>query len=143
MGQRPSSKACNSAACEAIPISLWDLQFRYPSLDPLSQIKPFHVSPSCFYKIHFKSIFPFIPRSSEWFFPSGFLSKIHYASIFNLIRVTCPAQPTFLELISPTLIFVVENKSKALCNRFCFVLLMAKCLPQRQILIDRLPIPLT
>ena len=120
-GQSPSSKVSNSSACEAIPRRLWDLKFRYPPLDPiLSQVKPFHAFPSCFSKIHFKSVFPFTPRSSEWLFPPVFLTKIHYAFLLNLIRVTCPAHPTLLELISPTLISVEENKSKALCILLLF-----------------------
>jgi len=69
------------ANSQEIPRLLWHPKVDYhvhkgPPLVPiLSHTNPVHTLPLSFPKIH-SDIFPSTPRSSKWFLPSGFPTKI-------------------------------------------------------------------
>jgi hypothetical protein len=62
-----------------------------PLIPILSQMHPVHNFPPCFRKIHSNIILPYTPRPSEWFFCSGFSTKIFYA--FHISPMSDPFHP--------------------------------------------------
>ena len=66
-----------------------------PSARSIHSIPPFHFS-----KIHFNIILSPTPESSKWSPSTGFLTVNLYAPPISLIRVTCPAHLSLLDLIT-------------------------------------------
>jgi len=96
MLQNTSLEANSHSATQEIPHLLWYVKIYYhickcPPLVPiLRQMHPVHTLPPYFPKIHSNIIFPSMPRSSKWSFPSGFLAKILYALLISPIPSNMP-----------------------------------------------------
>ena len=69
---------------------------RPPPVSILGQLNPVHIHTSHLLEIHPNIIHPSTPRSSRWFFPSGFPSVILYMPLLSPTRATCPAHVILL-----------------------------------------------
>jgi hypothetical protein len=113
------------SGCQEIPNFLWNPKFHYrvykilPPVSILSQMCLVYNIPSCFPKIHSNIILPSTPKSYEWFFLSGFHSKILHAFLFYTLP-TCPADLTLLDLIA---LIIVLHESYKLRNSPSYILL--------------------
>jgi hypothetical protein len=81
----PSWKAYSHSASQEILCLLWNpkvhhcVQKSSPLDTILSQVNHLHALTPSLFTIHLSSSLPSTPRSSKWFFPSGFPTKILYA----------------------------------------------------------------
>jgi hypothetical protein len=104
MERSPSWEAANCAATQKLPSILWNPKVHYrvhknpPLVTILSQINPFHTTPSFLRSILILSTYPHIGLPSG-LFPSGLVTTIVHVFFSFPIRATCPARVILLDLI--------------------------------------------
>ena len=82
---------------------LWNKKFYYPftsatclSLFWITAMQSMH--PIHCLNVNFNILLPSTPMFTEWFFPSGLLTKTLYAPLLFFLRATCPAHQMNLYL---------------------------------------------
>jgi hypothetical protein len=101
----PSWEPANCAPTQELPNILWNPKIHYrvhmsPPLVPiLSRIDLVHTTPSYLLKYILTLSTHLRLGRPNGLFPSGFPAKILYSFVFSPIRVTCPANLIFLDLI--------------------------------------------
>ena len=113
MEQSPFWEANSSLTSEEIPRILWNptvhyhIQKRPPSVPILSQINPFHASPSYFWRPILISSSHMCLALPNGLFPSVSINKILYAPLVSPMPTTCPAH-LFLDFMY-VCIYRVQN----------------------------------
>ena len=108
MVQSPSWEANWSAASQEIPRISRNPKVHYRThkrptpVSILGQPNPVHIPTSHLLEIHPNIIHPSIPRSPQWFLPSGFPSNTLYTPLSSPIRVTRQAHHILLDFITRT-----------------------------------------
>ena len=123
MEQSPSREANRSSASHEIPRILWNpkLNYRFHKISPpvfiLSQMNPVR-APSHFFKIHFKTVLPTTPRSTQWSLAP---------QVTQPAPCMCPSCSLFVSHNSPILFFLIPSteyylaKNKNHETRLCVV----------------------
>jgi hypothetical protein len=115
--QHSPSEANRSKARQEIPQVLCNLKVLYlvynsPTLVPvLSYINLVHILPSYFFKIHFNTTLPFMPKSPKWYFPLDFPIKTLQAFLF--LSYICHTCPTVLILLNLNTLTIHNNECKS------------------------------
>ena len=119
MVHSPSWEATWFAASQEIPRILRNPKVHYrthkrpPPVSILGQPNPVHISTSQLLEIRSNSIHPSMPRSPQWFFPSGFPNKTLYTPSPH--PYAPHAQPiSFFSILSPAQYWVRSTNHLAL-----------------------------
>jgi hypothetical protein len=108
--QSPSWAANWFAASQEIPSISRNPEVHYsnhkrpPPVSILGQPNPVHIPTSHLLQIHPNIIQPSTPRSPQWFFPSGFPTKILHTPLSSPVRATRPAHLILLDFITRTIL---------------------------------------
>jgi len=114
--QHSPSEANRSKARQEIPQVSCNLKVHYlvynsPTLVPIfSYINLVHILPSYFFKIHFNTTLPSMPKFPRWYFPSGFPIKSLQTFFFSPVYATCP---TVLILLNLNTFTIHNNECKS------------------------------
>jgi len=104
------------SASQEIPNILWNPTVHYsiykrpPPVPILSQIDLHHILSSQLLKIHFNIILPSSPRSSKWFFLSGFPTN----SLYTNLQTESPMATILTSIKTYTLPFSDQYNTKYL-----------------------------
>jgi len=103
------------------PKVLYRIHKRPSPVPILNQLDPVHTTTSHFLQVHLNKIHLrlFLPSG---LFPSSFLTKTLYTTLFYPIRVTCPAHPILLDFITRTILGEeYRSLSSSLCSFLHFL----------------------
>jgi hypothetical protein len=97
----------------------------------LSLMNTAHTNPTCFLKIHFDVILPYMPRFSKWCFSIRLLDKVCYVFLIARMLATCLAYPPWLDISNNIWWWI----SVSLCNVLQLFILF------RSVFSPQLPVP--
>jgi len=122
MEQSPSWEANWFSASQEIPRISWDPKIHYcihkflPSVPILSQLDPFYIPTSHFWKIHLNIIILSMPGSPKWSLSLRLPHQTLYTSLLSPICATCHANLIVLDLITWT---ILCEEYISLCSSLC------------------------